>query len=57
MWEQEFVLLYNISGMTANRVGRMNLKERLWWFNRLKKQKDDEANAAKTKNNNKWWES
>jgi len=33
--------------MTANKVGSMNLKERKWWFKRLKQQKDDETDAVK----------
>jgi hypothetical protein len=49
LWEQEFILLYHIPGMTASRIGKMSIKERVWWFKRLSRQKKDEADAVKTK--------
>jgi len=37
--EFEFLLLYYVKGMTADRVSKMDYGERIWWLKRLTKEK------------------
>ena len=42
MREFEFLMLYYVKGMSADRVASMDGDERLWWMKRLLKEKKRE---------------
>lgn len=53
MWDWEFLLLYNINGMSADRIAKMNIKERKWWYERLQRQRNEEKNVVDNVNKGK----
>jgi len=49
LWEESFLLCYNIKGMTPDKIERMTHRERKWWITRLSKQIKAENDAMTKK--------